>query len=67
MKEAEWFAIASARGSFCGRLKDRTPSCEDEVHKPQPIDHWDAAKGRFITVWSDTGLPYDERKAGGGR
>lgn len=66
MKAREWFERASEAGALCGR-EDRMPSCEDEAHKPQPIDHWDAAKGRFVTVWSDTGLPYDERKAGGGR
>ncbi len=62
MKATEWFAQATAEGAFCAREEAVTESPVKRFR--QPVDNWDAERNCWVTVWSDTGLHYDER---GGR
>lgn len=69
MKATEWFAIASAEGVFCGeRYSKPTVAPSPVAHvamdfKPVPVDRF--VDGKWVCIWSDTGLPYNPKVHGG--
>lgn len=66
MDASKWFASASAEGAFAGREERKVEVSQPAASfGPTVVDRWDATNRKWLKIWSDTGLPYNEKSWGG--